>query len=132
MSLVIRPPEYRIMWQHVNSGRGEEVCGLLGGVGEEVTRVIPVENVLHSPFRYRMEPRAQVQAMRAIEDERLSLVGIYHSHPEGPRGLSIQDREEAAYSEAAYLVWSPAGDDWECRAYRLEGEAVREIPVIQS
>jgi proteasome lid subunit RPN8/RPN11 len=127
--LHIHEHDLRIMREHVRSGHAEEVCGLLGGIGNEVVRVIPVENVLHSPYRYRMEPGAQVRAIQTIEDAGLSLVGIYHSHPGGPSGLSSQDLREAAYPEAAYLVWSFTGAEWECRAFRLEADAPREIPI---
>jgi proteasome lid subunit RPN8/RPN11 len=131
-ALLLREGDFQIMLDHVRSRHTEETCGLLAGVGNKVEWVIPVENVLRSPYRYRMEPRAQVKAIQAIEDSGLSLVGIYHSHPEGPGGLSSRDLREAAYPEAAYLVWSFTGFDWECRAFRLEGEQAREVPIVQT
>ncbi len=131
-ALVFRERDFQIMLDHVRSRHTEEICGLLAGAGNEVERVIPVENVLHSPYRYRMEPRAQVRAIQAIEDSGLSLVGIYHSHPVGPSGLSSQDLREAAYPEAAYLVWSFTGHDWEFRAFRLEDGRASEIPIVQT
>jgi proteasome lid subunit RPN8/RPN11 len=131
-ALLVRESEIQFMLDHVRSLPTEEVCGLLAGTGNEIRRVIRVENVLHSPYRYRMEPRAQVQAIETIEDSGFSLVGIYHSHPRGPSGLSSQDLREAAYPEAAYLVWSSTGVDWECRAFRLEGEQAKEIAVVQT
>jgi proteasome lid subunit RPN8/RPN11 len=120
------------MLDHIRGRSGEEVCGLLAGLGNEVEQVIPIENMLHSPYRFRMEPRAQVRAILDIEDSGLSLVGIYHSHPAGPSGMSDQDVREAAYPEAAYLVWSTEEVGWRCRAFRLEGEGATEISIVQT
>jgi proteasome lid subunit RPN8/RPN11 len=120
----------REMLDHIRSCLPEEACGLLGGVGLEVQLVIPVENVLHSPVRYRMEPEAQVRELLSLEAKGLDLVGIYHSHPLGPSGFSVTDLSEAAYLEAAYLVWSPSGEGWDCRAFRISFEnEIREVQV---
>jgi len=128
--LLLRQREMRLMSDQVRGLDSEEVCGLLGGNGNVVEVVIPVENILHSPFRFRMEPRAQLRAMQAIEDAGLSLIGIYHSHPGGPPGPSSQDLRDAAYLDAAYLIWSPTRGGWMCRAFRLEQAGPRPIRLL--
>ncbi|OGO68838.1 MAG: hypothetical protein A2Z37_14285 [Chloroflexi bacterium RBG_19FT_COMBO_62_14] len=128
--LRIRTREMQIMLDHVRSLQAEEVCGLLGGDGQEVRMAIPVENIAHSPTRFRMEPRGQLHAMQAIEDAGLELVGIFHSHPVGPSGLSSQDLREAAFLEAAYLIWSPGEHGWICHAFRLDESGPRSIAII--
>lgn len=128
--LYLTESHMRIMLEDVLSHGDEEACGLLGGLADRVEQVIPIENELHSSSRYRMEPRAQIRAFQAIEDAGFSLVGIYHSHPAGPMGLSSQDLREAAYPEAAYLIWSRQGNDWHCRGFRLEQGRAREIPLV--
>lgn len=115
------------MRRHVQSCLEEEACGLLGGDKGEVRMVIAVSNSLHSPVRFRMDPEGQLAAMHAIEEAGLELLGIYHSHPQGPPGLSETDLEEMSYPELAYLIWSPSGGHWTCRAYRLEAGQVVEI-----
>ncbi len=45
----------------------------------------------------------------------LELVGIYHSHPHGPPGLSEIDVKEAYYPEVVHLVWSRTHRDLELR-----------------
>lgn len=128
--ILLQEEHRRLMLDHIRSCLPEEACGLLGGFGSEVHIVIPVENAAHSPVRYRMEPKAQVEGLLSLERKGMILVGIYHSHPLGPAGLSTTDREEAAYPEAAYLVWFPSGGGWDCRAYRIDSSnGVGEIPV---
>jgi proteasome lid subunit RPN8/RPN11 len=78
-----------------------------------------------------MDPKAQVAGLFSLEAKGLDLVAIYHSHPIGPAGFSLTDLDEAAYPEAAYLVWFPSGGGWRCRAFRILSENdVREIRVI--
>jgi len=118
------------MLAHVLACLPEEACGLLAGERDEVRRVIPVPNVLHSPVRYQMEPRSQVEAMLAIEAAGLDIVGIYHSHPRGPAGPSASDVAEAAYPEALYLIWYPTEMGWEVRAFELREAGARPAVLL--
>lgn len=111
---------WQAMLRHVRSCLPEEACGLLGGGGGRATVVLPVENLSHSPVRFRMEPAAQVRAMMDLEGSGKELVGIFHSHPAGPSAPSATDAHEAAYPEIAYLVWSPSGQGWRCEAFRFD------------
>ena len=118
------------MLEDVRRSLPNEACGLLAGVGEEVRLVLPVRNEAASPVRFRMAPREQLAAFRRIEEAGLQLLGIYHSHPGGPDHLSPTDLAEAAYAEAAYLVWFPTPKGWRCRAFRLDRARPEEIPLV--
>ena len=102
-TLLISPALRQQMQEHVTECLPEEACGLLGGQGGRAEIVLPVENVLHSPSRFRMEPSEQIRAMTEIEQRGLELMAIYHSHPSGPEVLSATDLAELAYPEAIYL-----------------------------
>jgi proteasome lid subunit RPN8/RPN11 len=118
------------MLEHVRSAKPNEACGLLAGKADTVHQVIPITNAIHSALRFRMDPRAQVEAMIQMEEDRHQLVGIYHSHPKGPSGPSARDRSEAAYPEAAYLIFSPRRGEWECHAFTMLPEGPGEIPIF--
>lgn len=127
------------MTQHVQAHLPEEACGLVGGAAGADIRaacVLPVENLLHSPTRYRMEPRAQLQALQALEQQHMQLVGIFHSHPNGPAAPSARDLAEFAYPGAALLILSPHGVGWQIRAFWLEATPppawAREIPLASA
>lgn len=122
--------DWERMLSDVKACLPKEACGLLGGVGEEVREVIPITNILESPFRFRMDPREQVEAMTRLESLDLDLVGIYHSHISGPKGLSQTDIEELTYPGSAYLVWSKLNSDWECHAFIVQDSASVEIPLL--
>jgi len=116
------------MLEHVRRSGPEEACGLLGGKGDEVNWVYPISNIARSPERFRMDPLQQVEALMQI-DEWGELVGIYHSHPSGPTTPSELDVKEAAYPEAAYLVWAKQHEEWQCRAFFMLPEGPREIQI---
>lgn len=118
------------MTAHVRSCLPEEGCGLLAGRKGRVEQTVPVTNADHSPFRFRMDPRQQIEAMLALEAQGLDLIGIYHSHPNGPEGPSAIDLEEAAYPEALYLILSSPAGDWQGRAFRIREGSGREIPFV--
>lgn len=130
LPLKLRPEHHQVMYEHVLSCLPDEACGMLGGLGGEVRLVIPVPNVCHSPFRFRMDPAGQIEAMRRIEEAGLDMVAIYHSHPEGPAAPSPTDLEEAAYPEALYLIWSLGEDGWSLRAFRFVGTEPSPVPIL--
>lgn len=107
-----------------------EACGFLAGEAARVTTVLPVANALRSPTAFRMEPRAQLQAMHAIEGAGLDLLAIYHSHPTGPDRPSRTDLAEAAYPEALSVICVPGDAGWSARAYWLRDTAAIEEPIV--
>jgi proteasome lid subunit RPN8/RPN11 len=119
---------WTIMLNHVQAVSPEEGCGVLGGRGDRAQLAIPVENELHSATRFRMAPEAQVEAMFRLDQLGLDLIAIYHSHPSGPAEPSLTDLAEAAYPEAAYLIWRQSGE-WTCRGFDLSGAGARPMLV---
>jgi proteasome lid subunit RPN8/RPN11 len=101
----------------------------LEGTAGQVERVVPIRNAAHSRTRFRMDPEEQVQALLFMEEKGVELLAIYHSHPEGPSGLSAIDVAEWAYPEAAQVVLSSPEKGWSARTFRLEGRAAVEIEL---
>ena len=139
------------MITHVVAHAPEEACGLvggraypnvdfgvlsdlfgsiLGGRAGRAIRLYPVENVLHSPVAYEMEPRQQVQAMLDMEAAGEELLAIYHSHPHGPAWPSPTDRRQAYYPDTAYIIISLADPEQPAvRAFMLQDGLATEIAV---
>jgi proteasome lid subunit RPN8/RPN11 len=128
-SISIHKEHWQEMLTYVLDSLPEEACGLLGGKGERVLLVLPIDNIAKSPVSFRMDPRQQVEGLMHLESEDLELVGIYHSHPCGPTSPSDSDVEEAAYTEAAFLIWSKSDVEWQCNAFALLPGEAREIPI---
>lgn len=131
MRLTIPTTLFGEMQAQVGQCAPEEACGLLAGTptGDEilVEAVLLVENMLHSPVRFRMEPHAQLAALNWIDERGYILAGIFHSHPSGPPHPSATDLAEAFYPEVAYLIWYPEDGRWKCRAYRISAGNYQEV-----
>ena len=105
---------------HAKDGAPEEVCGWLAGKGSRVQEIYPVPNAAEDPgSRFRMEPEAQLAAMRQIRERGLELTGTYHSHPKTPPRPSARDRNLALYPDAAHLIISLATPEPEVRCWRI-------------
>lgn len=115
------------MQDHVDACLPEEACGLLAGRDGRVRMALAVHNVLQSTTRFRMDPQGQISALGRIEDEGEELIGIYHSHPDGPPHPSATDLAEAAFPEVEYLIWSHGEGSWRCEGFHLE--AGRFVPL---
>lgn len=131
-SVFVGADQYNQIVAHLQSVLPREGCGLLAGVGGVTQRVFPITNVLQSENRFRMNPVEQVKAMHTIQEAGLRLLGIYHSHPNGPSQPSATDLDEAAYTEAAYLIFWPEEKQWQARGYRILNGASTPIELILS
>lgn len=128
--LTIPRPWLDAMIQHLQDEYPLEACGLLGGKDRLVSRHYPIENILHSPLAYEMEPAQQIQAIIALEKAGLELLAIYHSHPQGPSVPSETDVAQAYWPDTAYLIVSLQNRSApQLRGFIISEGAVREIPL---
>lgn len=97
---------YEGMIDHLRLALPEEACGLIAGQNGRAVRLYPVENRLHSPIAYEMEPLPQIEAMLAMETQGWDLLGIFHSHPVGPPVPSPTDVAKSYYPDAQYVIVS--------------------------
>jgi len=110
-----------------------EVCGFLGARDGVLAEAYPVPNVADAaPDRcgFRMDPTAQLRAMRAIEDSGLDLGAIYHCHPHSAPVPSEPDVRLASYPELAYLIVGLRDPDRpEMRAWRIVDGAAEALTL---
>ncbi len=128
---------------HIERWRPEEACGLVGGIGPTVKVILPVENELHSPVRFRMAPLAQLKGFDRIEALGWELLAIFHSHPQGPAGPSPTDIAEFFYPGSAVIIASPLGRDsdtgetadglawgeWRIKAFLIEPNRIHTVKL---
>ena len=126
--LLLRKHHWQEMLEHVDSEAPLEACGLLAGKNEEVEKVILVRNQAQSPVRFVMDPYEQLEAFNWIEANGLELLGIFHSHPTGPRTASTTDIAEAAY-EVIHLIWFRNQDHWQARGFWIENGRATQVPL---
>jgi proteasome lid subunit RPN8/RPN11 len=117
------------MRDHVARLAPEEACGLLSGKEGRVEAAIPVTNELHSPVRFRMDPREQLHAFHRIEHDGTDLLAIYHSHPQGPGRPSPTDLDEFYYPGVLSAIWWRQDGEWSMRVFDLDSDPFVEVPV---
>jgi proteasome lid subunit RPN8/RPN11 len=126
--LTIFGRHWQRMRRHVSRRLPQEACGMLAGKNDRVELTLGIRNAERSPVRFRMDPRAQWRAFQRIEAAGLDLVGIYHSHPNGPDHPSPTDIAEAAYP-VAQVIWFKTGGTWRARGFLIEGGKSIEIAL---
>jgi [CysO sulfur-carrier protein]-S-L-cysteine hydrolase len=103
-----------------------ECCGFVVGDDslEEVRPIVNIQNAQHAKdpvafprdarTAFLMDPKEHLAVMREIDDRKLALQIVYHSHPDHEAYFSPTDRRQACsfdpdypdYPETAYVVLS--------------------------
>jgi len=118
------------MLAHARSRPGVEVCGLLGGMDGAARRYYPVTNIAEAPAReFLLDPRDQIDAMRAMREKGEILLGIFHSHPASPAHPSPTDLARAAYPDTIYVIAAPGQAGMVMNAFFYDGDAFTGIDI---
>ncbi len=105
MYLQLSPEQLQQLTDHALAQQPQEACGVIAGVGTQVREVIPLKNIAAYPEQaYRIEDRGLAAALFTMEKSGLSLLGFYHSHPQGEPIPSPVDIQQAAYPDVVYLI----------------------------
>jgi proteasome lid subunit RPN8/RPN11 len=129
---MLRIPEeiYDDLIAHGREGFPLEVCGILGGTGDTVSAIYRMVNTDASNEHFMMEPRDQFAVVKDLRTKGLSMLAIYHSHPESPARPSAEDIRLALTPGVAYVIISladPAAAD--VKSFRIEAGNVEPEPI---
>lgn len=128
--IAIRRALANTILNHLNSEYPNEGCGLLAGRGGEVLAAHPVKNIEASSVSYLMDSREEFSAFKAMREEGLEFLGIYHSHPASEAYPSPKDQALAFYDQVFYLIVSLAGPGEPCcRAFWLRDGKIQEDKI---
>ena len=128
--LILSPRAHAALSAEAEHARPAECCGVLAGCDGRVTTVYPVPNAADDRVaRYEMDPAELWAARRRARDERLEVLGFYHSHPRTPPVPSSHDVERAYYPDAVYAIVGLA-PRFEVRAFRISAGRIVEVEVV--
>jgi len=127
-SLTLTDEQLQKMTAHVQSRAPLEACGLLAGRDSKVESVLEVTNQAQSEVRYMMDPIEQLHAFEWIESNGQELIGIFHSHPNGPETVSPSDIAQAAYA-VVYIILAPVNGSWRARGFWIENGGYNEVTL---
>lgn len=113
----------------------EEACALLEGTSDteavRVARVHFAENVASDRrHRFEVDPVALLRLHRTLRDGATSIVGVWHSHPNGAARPSATDFAQACDPGLAWIITAVTGSGaGEARAFRVGAKAFSEIEL---
>lgn len=96
----------REMTRHAVAELPNECCGMLSGKRGLIDGIRRCTNELASPSEFSVPPRELFEFFRSLREDDNELMGIYHSHPDGPGIPSTRDKEEFYYRDASYWIVS--------------------------
>ena len=110
--VVVAGPVRDTVRAHAGRTLPEEACGLLVGRVEAervlVTRAVPCPNQAPAGerhHRFSIDPRAVLNVRRTLRGSAESIVGFYHSHPDGRAVPSVLDLEHMRlWPETVWLI----------------------------
>lgn len=113
---------------HARSDVPYETCGLLAADADgRVAGHWPVPNADRSMTWFRMDPKAQLAAMRAMDDQDLEWCGIWHCHTHSEAFPSPTDIEQSQHWPGIVaLIVSLQDPEPVLRAYDIADGEVRE------
>jgi [CysO sulfur-carrier protein]-S-L-cysteine hydrolase len=125
---MIRIPSsiYNNLIEHAKKGFPLEVCGILGGSGENVMVAYPMTNTDASNEHFMMDPREQFSVIKDLRAKGLSMLVIYHSHPETPARPSEEDIRLALTPNVSNVIISLADPlKPDMKSFRIENGTVQ-------
>ena len=138
--ILVAPDALRQVVEAAEAAYPGECCGLLVGHRlpngtVEVSRAHASANLGKQPDRFEIDPRLWVDLARALGKGPTKVVGLYHSHPDGPAQPSAADLDAAWGEELVWLIVSVAkGEAIQVTAHILDhgGKQFRELPLRTS
>lgn len=126
--LIIPTKQLEQIFSHAREGAPHEVCGIVAGAGNVVKQVYPTRNVADDRTRhYVIDPQDLATLLPTIEQNRMELIGFYHSHPNGGFIPSVTDIRQATYPDCVYLIVRLKNNQPELAAWQIIYGQVKRV-----
>lgn len=121
------------MVAHAKSLAPVESCGYLAGKDGIVTTFYKMTNVDNSPEHFSFDPKEQFKVIKESRNEGLSVMGVYHSHPESPARLSEEDLRLLNDPNMVYFIVSLWQEKPDIKAFKISKNGqeihVETVPI---
>lgn len=109
MTVLVLPPEFAAQIEReARAAVPRECCGLIEGRRDGncaiVTALHPVPNRSLEPDRFELDPVTHLRLMREAREAGHTIIGCYHSHPNGLPQPSERDAQGAGETDFLWLV----------------------------
>jgi proteasome lid subunit RPN8/RPN11 len=129
--IYLETEHWNLMVADVIAKSPEEACGFIAGERNHSRLILPITNVLHDAFRFRMDPEEELEAFISVEEKGWDVLAVYHSHPQGIDRPSASDFDQLTFPGIVYLIWYQNANEWRCRGYLMRAVSDSlEVPVV--
>jgi proteasome lid subunit RPN8/RPN11 len=130
MRLWLTPEQARTISKHAHETFPLEACGVIGGIGERAHQIVAIPNTADDPrHHFCLDEKKFIETLFGFERNGLTLIGIYHSHPNGDPIPSPIDIQQAAYPDTAYLIVGLRQGEPALAAWSMRGSAVNRAEL---
>jgi proteasome lid subunit RPN8/RPN11 len=130
MNIWLTDEQVRTIATHALTSRPYEACGIIGGIDNRVTQVIPAPNTATDPYHhYHIDDRTLTDAMFRLQRAGMTIVGFYHSHPDGSCRPSPSDIHQANYPHTAYIIIGLAEGWLQMAAWEMNRGEVTPVEI---
>lgn len=117
------------IFEHARKALPLESCGYLAGTNNEVTKFYPMTNVDQSHEHFSFDPKEQFSVVKDARNNGLTLLSVYHSHPETPARLSEEDIKLLNDPNMIYTIVSLKESDPDIKGYMLNKPDDKTIEI---
>jgi proteasome lid subunit RPN8/RPN11 len=107
-----------------------EACGILAGRNGRVEKLYKMTNADRSRCHCMMEAKEQFAVVKDIRAAGLTMLAIYHSHPETPARPSAEDIRLALTPDVIYVIVSlRSADAPAVKGFLINDGTITTVPV---
>ena len=128
-SLAIPKLIYDNMINHARAALPNESCGYLAGKDQIISQFYPMTNIDASPDHFSFDPKEQFAVVKAARKENLTLLAVYHSHPQTPARLSKEDIRLFNDPNQVYIIVSLKAESPEVNGFMVRKPTDNEVEI---
>lgn len=130
MMIWLTEQQAQIIARHALADSPNEACGIIGGVGSRACEIIPTRNIALNPqHHYHIDEQGLTAALFGLQKAGLSIIGFYHSHPDGDFRPSLTDIEQAHYPDTAYVIIGLRDSTPRMAAWQIKNREVSPVEI---
>jgi proteasome lid subunit RPN8/RPN11 len=130
-AILLSPSVYDTLINVAQAAQPNEACGLLVGRGERVVQVIPVENSAEDKItHFQITQQALNDHLPSIRQQGLTIIGFFHSHPNGYPVPSAEDIQQNRHLDYLQVIIGLAEQTPKIAAWHIQPDSVIAVPVV--
>ena len=124
--IILSQSDKKTLAEHAEKEKPNESCAILFGKDNLVSEVFLTKNTEESPINFTISNEQLIEGYNVAEEEKLKVIGIFHSHPNSEAYPSNTDRKFMHSNPVVWIIYSGINKNF--KAYILESDII-EIPI---